>query len=757
MDYNQAHDPTLPVMFSAQAYQLMKKNSSTPPEEIETRLFEALASLNQISNAINQISASDEDQHDQSLALIVQSAVRVVPGASAVIYAYDDSTGKLENELRASVGPEGKPSALDAASNDAPRPNGLGMRAIQRRCKILSYEETDIGIHPYHAALGVKAVACYPLIVAGQVVGVLYVYLHEDREFTPLEQLMLDNFVNQAAMSIYHARHLDSVRRDLAHKEDELKRLRRAGLLISSRLRLEETLESILQLAMEVTNARYGIFRLMDRGGEFLVTSVVKGADLEGPLVEKLPLNGTSVMAYVAHSRESLLIPDLRVEPWSKIYYPLDSKMEMRCELAVPLINASGRLEGVLNVESPTPGAFSEDDRHMLQTLATYAITAIQEVRLLDALQEIARVLVSQPTPSVLGHLAATANDLLNSSSSGIWVQANQELTLAASNGNLPPREDLIREAIHSKRTLTPPPDAEGGFRYLVIPLLTVDGQPLGAFGVFSAESARAAESEWDEKILMCLAHYAVLALQNESRQQALRTSQEQHWIAETFAAVGDISSNLLHNMNNKVGTIPVRVQTIQDKYRSLLESDAYLTKNLAEIERSALDALQIVQENVSHLRPIRMEQVLVATCVADALLAAQVPAETSIRTEALEHLPKVLAGRKSLTLVFKNLIENAIDAMKGKGEISIQGASAAGWVEVTVRDSGPGISPELHEKIFELDFSGRADSHPGNLGFGLWWVKTLMTRLGGSVTVESDGRHGTAFLLRLPIAEGKP
>lgn len=746
-------------MFSAQAYQLMKKNSSTPSEEIEARLFEALASLNQISNAINQISASDEDQHDQSLALIVQSAVRVVPGASAVIYAYNDSTGKLENEKRASVSPEGQPSALGAVSNDAPRPNGLGMRAIQRRRKILSYEETDIDVHPYHAALGVKAVACYPLIVAGQVVGVLYVYLHEDREFTPLEQLMLENFVSQAAMAIYHARHLDNVRRDLAHKEDELKRLRRAGLLISSRLQLEETLESILQLAMEVTNARYGIFRLMDRGGEFLVTSVVKGADLEGPLVEKLPLNGTSVMAYVARSRESLLIPDLRVEPWSKIYYPLDSKMEMRCELAVPLINASGRLEGVLNVESPTPGAFSEDDRHMLQTLATYAITAIQEVRLLDALQEIARVLVSQPTQSVLGHLVATASDLLNASSSEIWVLTNQELTLSASNGNALLREDLVREAILQKRTITPPPDAEGGFRYLVMPLLTVDGQPLGAFGVFSdsADNVRAAESEWDEKILMCLAHYAVLALQNESRQQALRTSREQHWIAETFAAVGDISSNLLHNMNNKVGTIPVRVQTIQDKYRSLLESDAYLAKNLAEIERSALDALQIVQENVSHLRPIRMEQVLVAACVADALLATQVPNGVSIRTEALENLPKVIAGRKSLTLVFKNLIENAIDAMKGKGEIILQGASAAGWVEVAVRDSGPGILPELHEKIFELDFSGRADSHPGKLGFGLWWVKTLMTRLGGSVAVESDGSHGTAFLLRLPIAEEKP
>jgi len=112
--------------------------------------------------------------------------------------------------------------------------------------------------------------------------------------------------------------------------------------------------------------------------------------------------------------------------------------------------------------------------------------------------------------------------------------------------------------------------------------------------------------------------------------------------------------------------------------------------------------------------------------------------------------LPTVIAGGQSLTFVFINLIENAIAAMHGDGLIVIQGATANDCVEVTVNDSGPGISPELHNQIFELNYSGRA--HPGKLGFGLWWVKTLMTRLGGSVMVESDGQHGTTFRLRLPV-----
>ncbi len=129
---------------------------------------------------------------------------------------------------------------------------------------------------------------------------------------------------------------------------------------------------------------------------------------------------------------------------------------------------------------------------------------------------------------------------------------------------------------------------------------------------------------------------------------------------------------------------------------------------------------------------------------------------DVQIKIEGLDDLPKVIAGGQSLTFVFKNLIENAADAMQGKGLIVIRGLEDSGWVEITVSDSGPGISPDLHDKIFELDFSGRTGKHPGKLGFGLWWVKTLMPRLGGSVAVESDGEHGTTFRLRLPRAEQK-
>lgn len=710
-------------------------------EETDPRLLEALASLNQISNAINCIGSQDSDQTDRSLQLIADSAIRVIPGSSAVIYTYDHKTGRFEHDARVSAEPEERKSTyVKDLPDDAPRPNGMGMRTIQRRRRCFSYEEPDLSVHPYHAALGVEAVACFPLIVAEQPVGLLYIYLHEERQFTYLEQLLLDNFVNQAAMAIYHAKRLAGIHRDLVRKDEELNQLRRAGLLISSRLRLEETLDSILHLALEITNAQYGIFRLLDKPGEYLVTRAVTGKSLERPLVEKLPLNGKSVMAHVARTREPLLISDLRQKPWSNIYYPLDSKLEMRSELAVPLINASGRLEGVLNLESPQLGAFSEDDNHLLQSLAAYAITAIQEVRLLDALQEAAQLLISQPTRKVLDRLCEMANDLLNTSSSAIWL-ANEsgELQLTSSNGLVQDLENIS--------------DAQNQPGALLIPLSSGDdARALGMFGVFSPDttSGRGVKTEWDKKVLACLANFAVLAVQNEAHQQALQTAQEQHWTAETFAAVGDISANLLHNMNNKVGTIPVRIQAIQDKYEQVLESDSYLSNQLAEIERSATYAMQIVQENLSHLRPIHMKPVVIDSCIQEAVRGVQVPASIQIETSGLEDLPTVTASRQSLTFVFRNLIENSLAAMNGNGRILIEGSHISDTVEIALTDSGPGIPAELHHQIFELNFS-RTGSQPGKLGFGLWWVKTLMTRLGGSVLVESDGHHGTTFRLRLP------
>ncbi|HVN54258.1 MAG TPA: GAF domain-containing protein [Anaerolineaceae bacterium] len=740
--------------------------SQIPRVDTDPRLLEALASLNQISATINQIGPGDQVDINATLRLIAESATKVIPGAAAVIYTYDQGQEEFDLASRVSAG-----SWLAPVRGIEPRFRGMGKRAIDQRRRVISYEESDLQIHPRIVEAGAKVSACFPLIVAEQPVGALYVYLNESRAISQLEELMLENFVNQAAMAIFQAQRFNSVQRDLARKEEELKHLRRAGLLISSRLRLEDTLETILQMALEVTNAQYGIFRLMDKSGQYLNTRAIAGEHMTRPRVEALPVESNSIMGWVARNRQPVCVADLKSGSWSSMYYPLDADLQMRSELAVPLISGSGRLEGVLNLESPRVGAFTEQDSHMLQSFATQAVIAIQEVRLLDALQEITRLLLSQSCQQVLGRLSELACDLLNADFCAIWLLDDQKLDLKASNGacrseDLALHDSLPGQAVLKRSLVTGSLPNQGGSaecgrertQAMAVPLLADEvGEPLGAICIYSAslQEGYFSQSDWDKKVLTSLANYAALAVRNASHQEALQTAQQQRSVAETFAVVGDITANLLHQLNNKVGTIPVRVQGIQDKCQGALANDRYLAANLSEIERSANEAMEAVRENLSHLRPIHLAEVGVAACVSEAVEAANLPAGIQVRLEGLEKLPPVFAGQRSLTLVFTNLLENAADAMRGEGVITVRGTAGKGWVDLVVSDTGPGIPAELHDRIFELNYSGRNTiNRNGKLGFGLWWVKTLMARLGGAVSVESDGAHGASFHLKLPIAE---
>lgn len=224
----------------------------------------------------------------------------------------------------------------------------------------------------------------------------------------------------------------------------------------------------------------------------------------------------------------------------------------------------------------------------------------------------------------------------------------------------------------------------------------------------------------------------------------------------EAFAAIGEIASNLLHQLNNKIGAIPVRVEGIQDKRKLIIDSDSYLRENLLEIENNATEAIEIVRENLFHLRPIRLSSVALEDTIETALSTSHFAKGIRVFYQDLNTLPKVHACPQRLPLVFNNLIDNASRVMQGQGEIHISGNTQKDKVVIRVTDTGPGIPLDIQEHIFELDYSTTSADQPGNLGFGLWWVKTLIARFGGLIYVESDGHTGTTFILELPIAEAE-
>lgn len=119
--------------------------------------------------------------------------------------------------------------------------------------------------------------------------------------------------------------------------------------------------------------------------------------------------------------------------------------------------------------------------------------------------------------------------------------------------------------------------------------------------------------------------------------------------------------------------------------------------------------------------------------------------------------LPPVPGHANRLQQVWVNLIVNAIEAMNGQGLLGVRTLLRDdGWIEVTVRDNGPGIPAEVQGRLFEHRFTTRGNRVEFGLGFGLPISRMIVENHGGRLSFESaPGR--TVFLVEFPTDGSKP
>ena len=108
--------------------------------------------------------------------------------------------------------------------------------------------------------------------------------------------------------------------------------------------------------------------------------------------------------------------------------------------------------------------------------------------------------------------------------------------------------------------------------------------------------------------------------------------------------------------------------------------------------------------------------------------------------------LPSVLADIDQLRIVFANLIRNAREAMPKGGSLSIKGIALEGGVEVSVTDTGVGISPEDIHRILEPLYSTKARG----LGLGLAIARAILDKNKASMRLSSEIGRGSSFTVRL-------
>ncbi len=284
------------------------------------------------------------------------------------------------------------------------------------------------------------------------------------------------------------------------------------------------------------------------------------------------------------------------------------------------------------------------------------------------------------------------------------------------------------------------------------VDLLCAPIQGMGrVLGVLQAISQRPHTfKEEDLANLRAVAALVALAEENARRGQDLQTTTISQVNAEYIAAMSDMTAHITHRIVNDMGAIRLTVQVLRRQRETGRLDDADLLEKLDGIERYSEDAIALVRRIKRPFDKIETTPVQVELALDEVLRELRLPDDVILVRQTEPDLPPVYATRQ-LTEVLHHLIRNAMEAVVDapRKRLTVTMRRDGDQVEIAVQDTGPGVPEHLQEGLFRL---GVTDKQNG-LGYGLWWSKLYLTRVGGSLELDPRVRDGARFTMRLPVA----
>jgi len=216
---------------------------------------------------------------------------------------------------------------------------------------------------------------------------------------------------------------------------------------------------------------------------------------------------------------------------------------------------------------------------------------------------------------------------------------------------------------------------------------------------------------------------------------------------ADRLATLGRMAANIAHEIRNPLGALSGAVEALTHAHATA-PARARLTEIVV---RESAHLSEIIGNFLEYAcpAPLRVESIDAAPLLDD-VLGALAPRLTANGVKIVRAFPASLAlqaDRERLRQVVWNLCVNALGAMPAGGELRVEGHIRAGRVEITIADTGEGISAHDLAHVFEPFFANRHDA----TGLGLALVHRIVQEHGGELTVRSERGTGTELTLRLP------
>jgi signal transduction histidine kinase len=636
-----------------------------------------------------------------------------------------------------------------------------------------------------------------PLRQKNELIGILSARRTEVQPFTPTQITLLETFADQAVIAIENVRLFNELKESLEQQTATSEIL---GVIASSPTDIQPVLDTIAKSAARVCSADDAAIRLVERDG--LRLAAHQGSiRIEDPL---RPIDHKSVVGRAVFDRQVIHIEDLLAVVATEFpeSVAVTERLGIRTVLAAPLMREDQPI-GVIVIRRTEVRPFSDKQIKLLETFASQAVIAIENVRLFQELQartkELARSVGELRALGEVGQAVSSTLDLetvltriashavqLTGAAGGVIYEYDEEsevfnlrgshqiekefvealraspihlgggaLGQAASTRAPVEVADLLDEQEYRATRMRPVLRQLGYRSLLAVPLLREE-QIMGGLTIF-----RRTPGSFPPEVINLLQTFAtqsVLAIQNARLFREIEDKSRQIEAANRHKS--EFLANMSHELRTPLNAIIGFSEVLQERlFGELNEKQAEYTDDILTSGRHLLSLINEILD-LSKVEAGRMELELATF---DLPLAID-NARTFVRERATKHgialdvdvderLGDYAGDERKIKQILLNLLSNAVKFTPEGGRIGIHARQVNGAIEISVSDTGIGISPEDQPTIFEefRQVGGDYSHKTEGTGLGLTLAKKFVELHGGKIWVTSEVGKGSTFTFTLP------
>jgi len=246
---------------------------------------------------------------------------------------------------------------------------------------------------------------------------------------------------------------------------------------------------------------------------------------------------------------------------------------------------------------------------------------------------------------------------------------------------------------------------------------------------------------------------FNMMASSLKERNERLKQVQDQIIQCEKLAGLGRLAAGVAHEINNPLGSILVYSHLLLED----MDEDAPEKENIKKIIHQTTrckdivkDLLELSRQDRPRIEPISVNNILGSLI---SLFESQALFQNIEIVQNFEdELPNIMADFSRLEQVFMNIILNAAEAMKGKGKLNISTYKSEDGkhIKIEFADTGPGISEEEQNKVFEPFYTTKEAGKGTGLGLAVSYG--IIQKHNGTIEIDSQVGVGTTFIITLPI-----